>query len=109
MFVCEFFFVYVILFLKTKTIKHPKQQQKTHNIQYTTTLRALVCPPRSIELKDLKGHLHQLDVKVLGTEETWNTPSLLLAHNQKSGGSAVFSQVSLNVIYDLYAPNEQFN
>lgn len=63
--------------------------------------RALVCPPRSIELKDLKGHLHQLDVKVLGTEETWNTPSLLLAKNQKSGGSAVFSQVSNNNILNL--------
>ncbi|XP_073839153.1 holocarboxylase synthetase-like protein isoform X2 [Musca autumnalis] len=51
----------------------------------------------SIELKDLKGHLHQLDVKVLGTEETWNTPSLLLATNQRSGGSAVFSQVHLEI------------
>ncbi|XP_075145553.1 holocarboxylase synthetase-like protein isoform X2 [Haematobia irritans] len=51
----------------------------------------------SIELKDLKGHLHRLDVKVLGTEETWNTPSLLLAHNKKSGGSAVFSQVHLEI------------
>uniref|UniRef100_A0A1I8QBH0 BPL/LPL catalytic domain-containing protein n=1 Tax=Stomoxys calcitrans TaxID=35570 RepID=A0A1I8QBH0_STOCA len=58
---------------------------------------ALVCLPRSVELKDLKGHLHRLDVKVLGTEETWNTPSLLLAHNQKSGGSAVFSQVHLEI------------
>lgn len=72
----------------------PKKKHK-NPITYTT-LRALVCTPRSIELKDLKGDLHQLDVKVLGTEETWNTPSLLLANNKKSGGTAVFSQVSLN-------------
>ncbi|XP_037815457.1 biotin--protein ligase isoform X2 [Lucilia sericata] len=51
----------------------------------------------SIELKDLKGVTHQLDVKVLGTEETWNTPSLLLASNKKSGGTAVFSQVHLEI------------
>ncbi|XP_065355202.1 biotin--protein ligase isoform X2 [Calliphora vicina] len=51
----------------------------------------------SIELKDLKGDMHQLDVKVLGTEETWNTPSLLLANNTKSGGKAVFSQVHLEI------------
>lgn len=56
-----------------------------------------MCPPRSIELKDLQGETHQLDVKVLGTEETWNTPSLLLANNRKSGGTAVFSQVSMNL------------
>lgn len=42
---------------------------------------------------DLQGIAHQLDVKVLGTEETWNTPSLLLAQNRKNGGVAVFSQV----------------
>ncbi|XP_023297566.2 biotin--protein ligase isoform X1 [Lucilia cuprina] len=65
---------------------------------YTNSRKpALVCPPRSIELKDLKGVMHQLDVKVLGTEETWNTPSLLLASNKKSGGTAVFSQVHLEI------------
>ncbi|XP_017098653.2 biotin--protein ligase isoform X1 [Drosophila bipectinata] len=55
---------------------------------------ALVCP-RSMELKDLAGHNHNLDVQVLGTEETWNTPSLLLAKSLQSGGKAVFSQVHL--------------
>lgn len=57
---------------------------------------ALVCP-RSIEMKDLQGGMHNLDVKVLGSEETWNTPSLLLATNLKSGGKAVFSQVHLEI------------
>uniref|UniRef100_A0A1A9X1X6 BPL/LPL catalytic domain-containing protein n=1 Tax=Glossina brevipalpis TaxID=37001 RepID=A0A1A9X1X6_9MUSC len=51
----------------------------------------------SIELMDLQGNVHHLDVKVLGTEETWNTPSLLLAQNRKNGGVAVFSQVHLEI------------
>ncbi|XP_064549702.1 biotin--protein ligase isoform X3 [Drosophila montana] len=55
---------------------------------------ALVCP-RSMDLKDMTGQTHQLDVKVLGTEETWNTPSILLANSLRSGGKAVFSQVHL--------------
>ncbi|KAH8291814.1 hypothetical protein KR054_000989 [Drosophila jambulina] len=55
---------------------------------------ALVCP-RSMELKDLAGNTHKLDVQVLGTEETWNTPSLMLAQSLHSGGKAVFSQVHL--------------
>ncbi|KMZ01630.1 biotin--protein ligase isoform X1 [Drosophila simulans] len=57
---------------------------------------ALVCP-RSMELKDLAGHSHNLDVQVLGTEETWNTPSLMLAKSLQSGGKAVFSQVHLEM------------
>ncbi|XP_039490165.1 biotin--protein ligase isoform X2 [Drosophila santomea] len=51
----------------------------------------------SMELKDLAGHNHNLDVQVLGTEETWNTPSLILAKNLQSGGQAVFSQVHLEM------------
>ncbi|EDV92861.1 biotin--protein ligase isoform X2 [Drosophila grimshawi] len=49
----------------------------------------------SMDLKDLAGQTHKLDVKVLGTEETWNTPSLMLANSLQSGGKAVFSQVHL--------------
>ncbi|XP_037730751.1 biotin--protein ligase isoform X2 [Drosophila subpulchrella] len=51
----------------------------------------------SMELKDLAGHSHNLDVQVLGTEETWNTPSLMLAKSLQSGGKAVFSQVHLEM------------
>ncbi|XP_016982089.2 biotin--protein ligase isoform X2 [Drosophila rhopaloa] len=51
----------------------------------------------SMELKDLAGHSHKLDVQVLGTEETWNTPSLMLAKSLQSGGKAVFSQVHLEM------------
>ncbi|XP_055375458.1 biotin--protein ligase isoform X2 [Condylostylus longicornis] len=49
----------------------------------------------SIEMKDLQGSSHNLDVKILGSEETWNTPSILLANDIKSGGKAVFSQIHL--------------
>lgn len=50
--------------------------------------------PRSIDVQDLLGVVHRLEVKVLGTEETWNTPSLMVATNPKTSGVAVFSQVS---------------
>lgn len=50
--------------------------------------------PGSVELKDLRGDIHRLQVNVLGTEETWNTPSLILATDAHSNGVAVFSQVN---------------
>lgn len=55
--------------------------------------RPLACPG-SIDLKDLRGDPHRLVVKILGSEETWNTPSLILATDTSSNGVAVFSQVS---------------
>lgn len=35
-----------------------------------------------------------MQVQVLGTEETWQTPSLLLATVKGGDGRAIFSQVS---------------
>lgn len=52
--------------------------------------------PRYVEVSDVQGGQHKLSVKILGTEETWNTPSLMLAQNSNSGGIAVFSQVKKN-------------
>lgn len=49
--------------------------------------------PRFVEVADSQGGQHKIDVKILGTEETWNTPSLMLAQNSNSGGVTVFSQV----------------
>lgn len=43
--------------------------------------------------------MHNLQVQILGTEETWNTPSLLLATDSNNGGKAIFSQV--NKQYDV--------
>lgn len=52
-------------------------------------------PPVSTNVPDKSGQLHTLDVKVLGAEETWYTPSILLAKLSKSGGKVVFSQIHL--------------
>lgn len=52
--------------------------------------------PRVVEVKDMEGTEHSLQVQVLGQEETWNTPSLMVATNLQSSGKAVFSQVNLN-------------
>lgn len=62
----------------------------------TTMISELMCP-RSVDVKDLQGNQHSLQVQVLGTEETWNTPSLMLACNKNTtnGGKAIFSQVSV--------------
>lgn len=50
-------------------------------------------------MKDLHGDIHRLEVKVLGTEETWNTPSLVLATDTNCNGVAVFSQVNHEVFF----------
>lgn len=72
--------------------------------------------PGSIDLKDMHGDVHRLVVKVLGTEETWNTPSLILATDTNCNGIAVFSQVNmynlnqllliLRNIYLIRSPND---
>lgn len=49
--------------------------------------------PKSVEVLDEDSKMHTLSVKVLGAEETWQTPSLLLATETNSGGKVVFSQV----------------
>ncbi|XP_076644168.1 holocarboxylase synthetase-like protein isoform X1 [Halictus rubicundus] len=53
--------------------------------------------PTSTNVKDKKGNSHLFDVKVLGTEETWHTPSILLASPSGNVGKIVFSQIHLEV------------
>ncbi|KAK6641797.1 hypothetical protein RUM44_013514 [Polyplax serrata] len=53
--------------------------------------------PSSVEVIDNDGVPHTLHVQVLGVEETWQTPSLLLAYFPSPGGCAVFSQVHLEL------------
>lgn len=60
-----------------------------------------------MDLKDLQGVDHSIHVQVLGTEETWNTPSLMLASNLNSGGKAVFSQVHLEADPAQFESDEQ--
>lgn len=51
--------------------------------------------PKSIEVTDTVGGKHSVDVEILGVEETWKTPSILLAVNRANNGRAIFSQVHL--------------
>ncbi|XP_012528696.1 biotin--protein ligase isoform X2 [Monomorium pharaonis] len=53
--------------------------------------------PTSINVKDKKGNLYSLNVEVLGREETWQSPSILLATLPSSGGKVVFSQIHLEM------------
>ncbi|KAK2583668.1 hypothetical protein KPH14_009599 [Odynerus spinipes] len=52
-------------------------------------------PPVSATVKDKTGKTHTFGIKVLGTEETWHTPSIILASSTDSEGKAVFSQIHL--------------
>lgn len=92
-----------VLCLNTFFSYEKKNLTKTHKKH---TLRVLVCP-RSVDLKDLQGVEHSIHVQVLGTEETWNTPSLMLASNLNSGGKAVFSQVHLEADPAQFESDEQ--
>lgn len=51
--------------------------------------------PVSAIINDRSGKSRTFNVKVLGSEETWHTPSILLANLPESGGKAVFSQIHL--------------
>ncbi|XP_018901600.2 biotin--protein ligase isoform X1 [Bemisia tabaci] len=52
--------------------------------------------PSSVEVIDMNNESHTLLVKVLGVEETWHTPSFLLATCLSSEGKVLFSQVHLD-------------
>lgn len=58
--------------------------------------------PKSVEVLDEESKMHTLSVKVLGAEETWQTPSLLLATETTSGGKVVFSQVTYLFVLFYY-------
>ena len=51
--------------------------------------------PKTVQVKDAKGLRHDVDVEILGVEETWRTPSILLATDRVNHGKAIFSQVHL--------------
>nr|CAD7202941.1 unnamed protein product [Timema douglasi] len=63
-------------------------------------------PPATVEVMDGENKKHTLQVQVLGAEETWHTPSLLLASVGSSGGKVVFSQVHLEVDPGQYESEE---
>jgi hypothetical protein len=63
-------------------------------------------PPSSVQVADSDNKPHTLHVQVLGTEETWHTPSLLLANVSGGDGKVVFSQVHLEVDPTQYEDEE---
>lgn len=63
-------------------------------------------PPSSVQVVDSDNKPHTLHVQVLGTEETWHTPSLLLATVSGGDGKVVFSQVHLEVDPTQYEDEE---
>ncbi|XP_034249233.1 biotin--protein ligase [Thrips palmi] len=65
--------------------------------------------PTSVEVLDSENRLHTLQVQVLGTEETWQTPSLLLATTGSGPGAGkiVFSQVHLEEDPSQYESEER--
>lgn len=50
--------------------------------------------PSTVEIQH-NGKTYTIQVQVLGTEETWQTPSLVLASVKGNNGKAVFSQVMI--------------
>jgi biotin--protein ligase len=52
-----------------------------------------------VNIKDKDGQEHNLKVEVLGSEETWNTPSLILVSSSSSSARIIFSQVQMHIHY----------
>lgn len=55
--------------------------------------------PRTPSIVEIQhgGNNYTIQVQVLGTEETWETPSLLLACVKNTRGRAIFSQVLIHL------------
>lgn len=61
--------------------------------------------PSVVEIQH-NGKTYTVQVQVLGAEETWQTPSLLLANVKgDSGGKVVFSQVNIENYNCIHARN----
>lgn len=48
-----------------------------------------------MDMFDSNNKHHEIDIKILAAEDTWETPSLILA-TAPSGGKCVFSQVIIS-------------
>lgn len=51
-----------------------------------------------MDIFDTNNKHHTIDIKVLAAEDTWETPSLILA-SAPSGGKVIFSQVIIDIDY----------
>ncbi|KAF5284152.1 hypothetical protein FQR65_LT00152 [Abscondita terminalis] len=61
--------------------------------------------PSTVEIQH-NGKKYTVQVQVLGAEETWHTPSLLLAAVKGTKGIAIFSQVHLEIDPTQYQDDE---
>lgn len=52
----------------------------------------------AVDMFDTNNKYHAVNIKVLAAEDTWETPSLILA-TAPSGGKVIFSQVHLEIDY----------
>lgn len=51
-----------------------------------------------MDMFDTNNKHHAISIKVLAAEDTWETPSLILA-TAPSGGKVIFSQVIITINY----------
>lgn len=70
--------------------------------QYSSSSSSPVAPktPSTVDIQH-NGKTYTIQVQVLGTEETWQTPSLVLATVKDGKGKAVFSQVRRMALISL--------
>ncbi|CAG9814996.1 unnamed protein product [Phaedon cochleariae] len=61
--------------------------------------------PSAVEIQH-NGKEYIIQVQILGTEETWQTPSLLLASVKGGDGRAIFSQVHLEINPNQFEEDE---
>lgn len=84
-----------------------KKQFSKESDQSSDNSSSPVAPrtPSAVEIQN-NGKDYIIQVKVLGTEETWQTPSLLLATVKGGSGRTVFSQVHLEINPDQFEDDE---
>lgn len=79
----------------------------SNNCAKLTHVKCNCRTPSSVELRH-NDKDHEIAVQVLGTEETWQTPSLLLAQVKNGqNGRAVFSQVHLEIDPEEFEDDEE--
>ncbi|KAK9503234.1 hypothetical protein O3M35_011850 [Rhynocoris fuscipes] len=82
----------------------PMTPQFSYDEHSSGCLRAI---PDTVEIKDGEGQVHKLKIDILGAEETWQTPSLLLVSLINSNSKIVFSQVHLEVAPSQYESDDK--
>ncbi|XP_072379075.1 biotin--protein ligase isoform X1 [Diabrotica undecimpunctata] len=82
-------------------------KESDHSNQSSGNGSSPVAPrtPSAVEIQH-NGKDYVIQVQILGTEETWQTPSLLLATVKGSRGRAIFSQVHLEINPDQFEDDE---